>query len=171
MSVYDHSAYAAREEYKKDLRGDLIGGTLAGLLAGGALLVVIFQYDLLWFRPLATPQFVSAALLEGAVPGAETLSRLRGARMAMFTTVHLVAFTFLGILMARFFRFTQLRKTFVAGALFGLIVCTVTLAAGMQVTGTQMSARLNWPIFLACNFSAGIVMVVALRRMQGVSSS
>ena len=171
MSVYDHSAYGAREEYRKDLRRDLIGGILAGLLAGLALLVVLFRYDLLWFRPLAAPEFVSAALLEGAVPGAETLARLRGARMAMFTTIHIVAFTFLGILMARFFRFTQLRKTYVTGALYGLVVCSVTLAAGMQVTGTQMSTKHGWPLFMACNFAAGIVMVLVLRRMQGIASS
>jgi len=171
MSAYDHSAYGAQEEYRINLRRDLIGGSLAGLLAGGALLVVVFQYDLLWFRPLATPEFVSAALLEGAVPGAETLSRLRGARIGMFSVIHVIAFTFLGILMARFFRFTQLRKTYVAGALYGLVVCTVTLAAGMQVTGTQMSTNFGWPVFLVCNFAAGIVMVLVLRRVQGVASS
>jgi hypothetical protein len=41
----------------------------------------------------------------------------------------------------------------------------------MQLTGTQMSAKLGWPTFLVCNFAAGIVMVLVLRRLQGVAST
>ena len=171
MSVYDQSAYVAEQDYRKLLRKDLRYGVLAGLLAGAAIMILFFFYDVLWFRPLATPDFLSNALLGGGDLSAETLIKLRSTRIVIFSILHLVAFTFLGILFARFFRFTQLRKTLLSGGLYGLIVCTAVFSASMQVTGTQMSAEPGWPALLAGNFGAGIVMVIFLRRAQGVGSS
>jgi hypothetical protein len=168
MAVYYQATDVAQGTYRKLLRQDMLWGGLAGLLAGGALTVFFFGYDVLWFRPLATPDFLSGALLGGTEPGAETVESLRNVRIAIFTILHLVAFTLLGMIFARFFRFTQLRKTLMVGALWGLIVCTAVLAAGMQVTGTQMSAEPGWPGLLAGNVAAGVVMVLFLRRTQGV---
>ena len=71
MSVYDHTAYGAEQEYRKLLRRDLRDGILAGVLAGGTLIIFFFGYDVLWFRPLATPDFLSGALFGGAEPGVE----------------------------------------------------------------------------------------------------
>ena len=171
MSVYDQSAYVAEQDYRKLLRKDLRYGVLAGVLAEAAIMILFFFYDVLWFRPLATPDFLSNALLGGWDLDAETLTKLRSTRIVIFSILHLVAFTFLGILFARFFRFTQLRKTLLSGGLYGLIVCTAVFSASMQVTGTQMSAEPGWPALLAGNFGAGIVMVIFLRRAQGIGSS
>lgn len=171
MSVYDSSAYVAEQRYSKLLRRDLRDGALAGLLAGGALILFFFTYDVLWFRPLATPDFLASAFLGGGEPGAETVTGLKSARMAIFTTLHLVTFTLLGVVLARFFRFTAMRKTLLVGALYGLIICTAVLSAGMQVTGTQLSGEPGWPALVAASFAAGIVMVVFLRRVQGIGPS
>ena len=110
------------------------------------------------------------ALLGAAEPGVEAISRLRNVRIGILTILHLVTFAFLGVVLARFLRFTQLRKTLVVGVLYGLIVCTAIFGAGMQVTGTQMSVEPGWPALLTGNFVAGLVMVVYLRRAQGVDS-
>ena len=171
MSAYSHSAHAAEQEYRKQLHKDLGVGALAGLLAGAAIMILFFVYDVLWFRPLATPEFLSKALLGGGNLDAETLTSLRSSRIVIFSILHMVAFAFLGILFARFFRFTQLRKTLLSGGLYGLVVCTAVFSASMQVTGTQVSAEPGWPALLAGNFGAGIVMVIFLRRAQGVGSS
>ena len=171
MSAYYQGTDVAEGTYRKLLHQDLLWGGLAGLLAGGALMVFFFGYDVLWFRPLATPDFLSGALLGGVEPGAETVAKLRSVRIAIFTVLHTVAFTLLGIVFARFFRFTELRKTLLVGVLYGLVVCTAVFAAGMQVTGTQMSEKPGWPALLAGNLAAGVVMVVLLRRAQGVGPS
>ena len=168
MAVFYQATDVAQGTYRKLLHQDLLWGGLAGLLAGGALTVFFFGYDVLWFRPMATPDFLSGALLGGGEPGAETVERLRNLRISIFTMLHMTAFTFLGIIFARFFRFTQLRKTLLAGVLWGLIVCTAVLSAGMQVTGTQMATEPGWPGLLAGNAAAGLVMVLFLRRAQGV---
>ena len=103
MAVFYQATDVAQGTYSKLLRQDLLWGGLAGLLAGGALTVFFFGYDVLWFRPLATPDFLSSALLGGGEPGAETVERLRNLRIGIFTTLHMTAFTFLGIIFARFF--------------------------------------------------------------------
>jgi hypothetical protein len=171
MSVFDHSAYVAEGTYRKLLRRDLLWGGLAGLLAGAALMVFFFAYDVLWFRPLATPDFLSGALLGGGESSPETLASLTRARIMIFSILHVITFTLLGVMFARFFRFTALRKTVLVGVLYGLIVCTAVFSAGLQVTGTQMSAEPGWPALLAGNLAAGVVMVVFLRRALGVSPS
>ena len=171
MSVYDHSAYGAEQDYRKVRRTDLRDGALAGLLAGGALIIFIFSYDVLSFTPLATPDFLSSRVFGGGDLSAGTEARLRSARIAAFTILHLVTFAFLGVLFARFLRFAQLRKTLLVGVLYGLIVCTAVFAAGMHLTGAEMATEPGWPGLLMGNFSAGLVMVVYLRRAQGVASS
>jgi len=168
MAVYYQATEVAQGTYRKLLRQDLLWGGLAGILAGGALTVFFFGYDVLWFRPMETPDFLSGAFLGGGEAGAETVEKLRNLRIAIFTSLHMIAFTLLGIIFARFFRFTQLRKTLLVGVLWGLVVCTAVLAAGMQVTGTQMAAQPGWPGLLAGNVAAGVVMVLFLRRAQGV---
>ena len=168
MAVLYQATDVAEGTYRRLLRQDLLWGGLVGLLAGGALTVFFFGYDVLWFRPIATPDFLSGALLGGAEPGAETVERLRNLRIAIFTILNMIAFTLLGIIFARFFRFTQLRKTLLVGVLWGLVACTAVLGAGMQVTGTQMSTEPGWPALLAGNAAAGLVMVLFLRRAQGV---
>jgi len=171
MSVHDHSACGAEQDYRKFRRRDLRDGALAGILAGGALIIMIFSYDMLSFTPLATPDFLSSGVFGGGDLGAGAEAKLRSARIGAFTTLHLLTFALLGVIFARFFRFTQLRKTLLSGVLYGLIVCTAVFAAGIHLTGTEMAAEPGWPGVLIGNFSAGLVMVVYLRRAQGVNSS
>jgi hypothetical protein len=141
------------------------------LLAGAALIVLFFLYDVLRFTPLATPGFLSSGLLGGEDLGADTAADLRAARIAVFTILHLAAFTLLGIALARLFSIARLRRTLLAGGLYGLTVCTALFAASMQLTGTQMSAEPGWPAILVGNVAAGVVMVMYLRVAQGVGRS
>ena len=138
------------------------------MLAGGGLAVFFFGYDVLWFRPLATPDSLSGALLGGMEPGAETVERLRNVRISIFTILHMIAFTLLGIISPDSFDSPIVRKTLLAGVLWGLVACTAVLGAAMQVTGTQMATEAGWPALLAGNAAAGLVMVLFLRRAQGV---
>ena len=171
MSVYDHSAHVAEQTYRRRLRKDVLHGAFAGVLAGMAIMIVFFTYDMLWFKPLATPDFLSGTFLGGGDAGAEPSSGLRMTRIAIFSTLHLLIFTLIGIAFARFFRFTQLSKTLLVGGLYGLIACTAIFSATLQVTGTQMSGEWGWPALLGGNFLAGIVMVVFLRRAEQVDPS
>ena len=170
MSVYDRSAYVAERRYRKVLWKDLRDGALAGFVAGSAIIILFFFYDVLSFRPLATPEFLSRTLLGGAELGA-VANELNTSRITIFTILHLVTFTLLGIILARFFRFTQMHKTVLMGGLYGVTACTIFFGASMQVTGTQMSAEPGWPAVLAGNLAAGIVMVIFLRRVQGAAPS
>lgn len=171
MSVYDHSAHVAEQTYRRRLRKDVLHGAFAGVLAGMAMMIVFFTYDMLWFKPLHTPDFLSGALLGGGDLAAEPGTGMRTTRIAIFSTLHLLIFTLIGIAFARFFRFTQLPKTLLVGGLYGLIACTAIFSATLQLTGTQMSAEWGWPALLGGNFLAGIVMVVFLRRAEQVNPS
>lgn len=171
MSVYDHSAHVAEQTYRRRLKKDVLHGAFAGVLAGMAIMILFFTYDMLWFKPLHTPDFLSGSFLGGGDLGAEPSRGLRTTRIAIFSTLHLFIFTLLGIVFARFFRFTELRKTLIVGGLYGLIACTAIFSSTLQVTGTQMSGKWGWPALLAGNFLAGIVMVVFLRRAEQVDPS
>lgn len=171
MPVHDDSASGTKLTHRKQRQKDVLHGAFAGVLAGTAVMILFLAFDMLWFKPLNTPDFLSSALLAGGDSGAESDRVLRTARIAMFTTFHLLIFTFIGIAFAIFLRFTQLPKTLLVGGLYGLIACTAIFSAVLKVTGTQMSAEWGWPALLAGNFLAGIVMVVFLRRAERVDPS
>ena len=141
---------------------------MAGVLAGVGTMVLVFGFDMLFFKPLATPELLSGALLGG---DAETvLARLRVARIGIFTVLHLAVFTLLGIVLARFFSLTRIRKTALAGAAYGLIICTLVFAASLQLSGTHMSSETGWMAILGANIVAGVIMQVFLRVVQGSDS-
>ncbi|MBT8478261.1 MAG: hypothetical protein KJO06_05035 [Gemmatimonadetes bacterium] len=171
MPVSDDSASGTELTYGQQRRKDVLHGAFAGVLAGMAVMILFLAFDMLWFKPLSTPDFLSSALLAGGDSGAESDRVLRTARIAMFTTFHLLIFTLIGIALASFLRFTQLPKSLLVGGLYGLIACTAIFTAILQVTGAQMSEEWGWPALLAGNFLAGIVMVVFLRRAERVDPS
>ena len=167
MSVYDRSAYASARKYRELRRKDLRDGALAGLLAGAAVMLLFLAYDLVSFTPLATPEFLSAALFGSgnASPAEEAGSD--GGRLALFTVVHLATFVLLGIGLARLFRNTGVRRSLWAGGLYGFLVCTIIFSVSMQITGTEVSdGPGHWSI-MAVNLAAGLVMVSYLRVAQG----
>jgi len=171
MPVSGRSAYGDARRHRQLLSRDYRDGAVAGLLAGTTLIVLFFVYDVLSFAPLATPDFLSGKILGSEDPGAELAPMLRTVRIAIFTLLHLAAFAFLGIALARLLHFTQLKKAVLAGALYGLTACTLLFGVSLQVSGTQMSAVPGWPAILMGNVAAGIVMGVYLRWAQGAEPS
>ena len=162
MPVLSRSTHGAARRQRQLLLRDYRNGALAGLLAGAVLMALFFLYDMLTFSPLATPDFLSGEFLGSGDPGAELDSTLKTVRIALFTLLHLAAFTFLGIALARLLSFAQLKRTVLAGALYGLTAGTLLFGVGLQVSGTQMSAEPGWPAILLGNVAAGIVMATYL---------
>ena len=172
MPVSGRSAYGDARRHRQLLLRDYRDGAVAGLLAGTTLIVLFFVYDVLLFAPLATPDFLSWEFLGSGDPGAELAPMSRTVRIAIFTLLHLAAFAFLGIGLARLLHATQLKKAVLAGALYGLTACTLLFGVSLQVSGTQMSAGgPGWQAVLVGNVAAGIVMVIYLRWAQGAEPS
>lgn len=171
MPVSRRSAYGDARRHRQLLLRDYRDGAVAGLLAGTTLIVLFFVYDVLLFAPLATPDFLSGKFLGSGDPGAELAPMLRTVRIAIFTILHLAAFAFLGIALARLLHFAQLKKAVLAGALYGLTACTLLFGVSLQVSGAQMSAVPGWPAILVGNVAAGIIMVIYLRLAQGAEPS
>ena len=172
MRFSGRSAYGDLRLHRELLLRDYRDGAVAGLLAGTTLIVLFFVYDVLSFAPLATPDFLSGEFLGNEDPGGEYAPMLRTVRMVIFTFLHLAAFAFLGIALARLLHFAQLKKAVLAGALYGLTACTLLFGVSLQVSGTEMSAGgPGWPAVLVVNVAAGIVMVIYLRWAQGAEPS
>ncbi len=134
-------------------------------------MVAFFLYDVMWFTPLATPDFLCRGLLGSEDPGADVAAMLRAVRIAIFTILHLAAVTLLGIDLSRLLHLAGIGKTLLAGALTGLTVCTIVFSTNLRITGTQMSAEPGWLPVLAGNVAAGVVMVMYIRFAQGMDPS
>ena len=158
MAGSHDSGYWAAERYRDRLYSDLRDGAIAGLLGGGSIMVLSLLYDALLFTPLATPDFLAQALIGRAGPAADITAQLRLVRIAMFTVLHLAAFIFLGIVLVKFFRITNIRKTLLHGGLYGLTACTTLFGASLQLSGTKVSVAPEWLAVLLGNFIAGVVM-------------
>lgn len=169
MLVADRAGQVAMRKYRERLQRDVRDGAMAGVLAGAGVMVAIFGFDLLFFEPLTTPEFLISAMLGGDNNG-DAAARLRAARIAIFSLLHMSVFSLLGIVLARFFSLTALRKTVLAGGAFGLIICTIVFSAGLQVTGTHMSQDPGWWGIIGANVLAGVIMVTFLRVVQGARS-
>jgi hypothetical protein len=97
------------------VHNDLRFGAVAGLLGGASIMILFFVYDVLFFTPLATPDFLSDLLLGREALAADIAVRLRAVRIVIFTVVHLAAFTALGIVLANLFRVSGVRKSLLLG--------------------------------------------------------
>jgi hypothetical protein len=162
VRFHDSGDWAA-ESYRDRLYGDLRDGAVAGLLAGGAIMVLFLLYDVLLFTPLQTPDFLAQALTGLGPPAADTAAGTKLVRMAMFTVLHLMAFIFLGIVLVEFFRITERPKTLLSGGLYGLTACTTLFSAALHLSGTKVSLEPGWPAVLLGNFIAGVVMAGFLK--------
>lgn len=163
MQRSDDSSYfaaeRAAERYHDRVHGDLRYGAVAGLLGGGSIMILFLVYDALFFEPFATPDFLSELLLGRDALATDIAARLRLVRIAMFTALHLGAFTALGIVLANLFRMSGVRKRLLLGGLYGLTVCTLVFRAGLHLSGTELLAEPQWPAVMLGNFVAGVVMV------------
>lgn len=128
-------------------------GAIAGFLAGLTLIVLFFVIDIVARTPLATPQFLSGALLGETMPAATPL------RMALYTLAHLGVFTVLGIGAAVFFTGLDVPRNLTIGAAYGLFACSLVFYPALVITGTDILAAPAWPAVFFGNVVAGVVMV------------
>lgn len=153
------AAERAAERYHDRIHNDLRYGAIAGLLGGGLIMIFFLVYDALFFEPFATPDFLSEVLIGREALASDISARLRLVRIAMFTVLHLGAFTALGIVLANLFRLSGVRKRLLLGGLYGLTVCTLVFRGGLHLSGTELLAEPQWPAVMLGNFVAGVVMV------------
>lgn len=128
-------------------------GAIAGFLAGLTLIVLFFVIDIVARTPLATPQFLSGALLGESMPEASPM------RMALYTIAHLGVFTVLGIGAAVFFTGFDVPRNLTIGAAYGLFACSLVFYPALVITGTDILAAPAWPAVFFGNVVAGVVMV------------
>ena len=134
-------------------RSTIQRGAVAGFLAGVTLIVLFFLYDIVARHPLATPQFLSGALLGDTMPEPSPV------RMAFYTVAHLGVFTVLGIGAAMFFTGLDVPRNLTIGAAYGLFACSLVFYPALVVTGTDILAAPAWPAVFFGNVVAGLVMV------------
>jgi len=163
MPGYDDSSYRAAERYHDRLSKDLRHGAVAGLLGGGSIMVLFLGYDALFFRPLATPDILSEALVGQEALALDFAVQLRAVRVVMFTVLHLAVFTGLGIMLTNLLRITGARESLLLGGVYGLIICTILFRVVLHLSGTELLAEPQWLVVMLGNFIAGVVMVSYLK--------
>lgn len=131
-------------------------GAMAGLLAGATLIVIFFAMDLIGGQPLATPTFLSGALLGDAVAEAGPM------RIGLYTAAHFAVFILLGIIAAWFFTRLGVPRNLLIGAAYGLFACSGVFYPALIVTGTDILAAPAWPAVFFGNVIAGMVIVAYL---------
>ncbi|MDH3426995.1 MAG: hypothetical protein OEM23_01040, partial [Gemmatimonadota bacterium] len=129
---------------------------MAGLLAGATLIVMFFVLDLIAGQPLATPTFLSGALLGNAVAEGESV------RIGLYTAAHFAVFIVLGIVAAEFFTTLGVPRNLLIGAAYGLFACSAVFYPALIVTGTDILAAPGWPAVFFGNVVAGVVIVAYL---------
>jgi len=130
---------------------------MAGFLGGAVLIVAYFAFDLVRGEPLATPTFLSRALLGQGAP------EITPAHMALFTAVHFLAFLALGVLAATLTEASGAPRNAWTGAAFGLFVLSLVFYGALIVSGVRVIAAPAWPIVFLGNLVAGVVIMASLR--------
>jgi hypothetical protein len=135
----------------------IVSGATGGFLAGALLVVLFFFFDLARGEPLATPTFLSEALL--GQQGVEAGS----VRTILFTVTHFTAFVVLGILAAIVIDLTGIPRNIFVGAAYGLFVCSLVFYGTLLMSGIRILDAPGWPAVFFGNVLAGMVMVTYLR--------
>lgn len=131
-------------------------GAVAGLLAATALILLFLFIDLAKGEPLATPTFLSGALLGQELPEATTL------RIGLYTVAHYLAFVVLGMLAAMMFDTFKIPRNLTIGAAFGLFACSIVFYPALIITGTDILSAPAWQVVFFGNVLAGLVIVAYL---------
>jgi hypothetical protein len=121
-------------------------------------MVLTLLYDVLLFKPLVTPNFLAQALIGREGLTGDFAAQAKFIQIGMFTVLHLAAFVLLGIVLAKIFRMTGMRKTLLFGGLYGLTACTLLFGASLKLSGAEVSLEPKRLVVLLVNFVAGVVM-------------
>jgi hypothetical protein len=166
MPHSNDSAYWAAEKYRDRLVGDLRNGAIAGILGGASIMVLVFLFDALLFKPLTTPNFPAQVFMDQAGVTPDGAARLKLAQTGVFIVVHLALFAILGIVLVKFLRIFRFRKTLLLGGIYGLAACTSIFGVSSQLLGADILYRPKWLVVPLVNFIAGIVMAVYLQAVN-----
>jgi len=134
---------------------------MAGLLAGATIAVIYGTFDFLRGEPFSTLVFLADSLL-GTNSGDATL-----VQVLLFTAVHFLVFTILGIVACLLTEFTRAPRTVLVGALFGLFIYSLVFYPALVVSGAEIVAAPAWPVVFFGNIAAGIVAMLSLRSSAG----
>jgi hypothetical protein len=134
-----------------------IRGGAAGIVAATALALWFLLVDSLEGKPLYTPAFLATVLL-----GREQVQVSAGL-VGLYTIVHYLVFTALGIFMAVLLPRVRVAPSILLGAVLGFLLFDIAFYLGLTLTGVDVVDILGWPEVLAGNVIAGIVLMSALR--------
>lgn len=129
-------------------------GVVAGLLAATAVAVFFFLLDLIQEDMLRTPRFL-AGLLSGGAAGFGAI--------ALYTLLHYVSYTGIGVAVAWAFGRSGLRPAPLLGLVLGVLLFDLLFYAGIVLRGVDVVDRLGWPALLAGSVVGGLVLIGYLR--------
>jgi len=137
-------------------------GAIAGILAATALVLWFFITDSITGEPLRTPRF-----LAGVLGGAANVD-FGGGAIAIYTIVHYVVFIVIGILTAYVADWMDIVPSTILGFVLGFLLFDVLFYGSVAITGVDVVNRLGWPVVLAGNVIAGLVLFGSLARLSGL---
>ncbi|MGD2123284.1 MAG: hypothetical protein PVJ76_16140 [Gemmatimonadota bacterium] len=153
-------------------------GVQGGLMAGAAVLVFFFLFDLARLEPLATPFSLSARLLGPSGPTVDMPVISQILAIAIFagnllslTVLHFLAFSLLGVGAIWGCENCRFPLNFATGALLGVTVGTGAYYACMATFGDRVLAGSpGVPGVLAANLVAGALLGGFYQFRRAVSS-
>ena len=133
----------------------VVGGLLASLVVAAWFLVA----DLAAGQVFRTPAELGS-LLFPEVAGV-------GARVFLYSLVHLSVFAALGVAAAAFLAASGIRSGWLAGVLFGIGVLNAVHYGALLVAGAPVVAVLPWPHVIGANLAAGLLLMGYLYNASG----
>ena len=173
--IHDSSAGVTKPSGRVVLRC-IRDGAVAGVYAGAALMALFLVFDLLRLhQPLATPVFLSSAILDRPVevsPGLVVALKVAdiivlARNITTFTMLFLGVYASLGIGAAFLFECLEVPKNVVTGALYGMLVGSTVFYGGLGILAGDLLAAPEWRLLLLGNGVAGVIMVAHLAGKSG----
>lgn len=137
-------------------------GAIAGVLAATALALWFFIIDSIAGEPLRTPRFLAGVL------GGVTNVELGGGAIVIYTIVHYAVFILIGVLTAYVADWMDIVPSTILGFVLGFLMFDVLFYGSVALTGVDVVNRLGWPVVLAGNVLAGLVLFGTLARLSGL---
>jgi hypothetical protein len=132
-------------------------GAVSGFTGAMAIILWFFVVDLIRSEPLATPKFVSAALLGGPAMAA----------VPAYTILHFMSFQVIGFASAWALDALKIVAPTLLGLALGALLFDMIFYGSVMATGADVVAEFGWRNVLAGNVLAGLVITHTIQRMEG----
>ncbi len=143
----------------------LVHGAIAGILAATSLALWFLVADWIAAAPLRTPAFLAGALL-----GLGNAHPTPGI-IIPYTLFHYAVFILLGIMVAWLVGSLPMLRGVLTGVIVGFLLFDFLFYVGLAASGTNVIRALGWPLVLAGDVVAGIVMLGYLALVAPVSGT